>query len=728
MKEFKRVLTLKMLLFLVILALVSFAGVRLSFHYSEGFKDSYNNLINELSELPIEEQNNRIDDFNNDALCRSLAYLYYSADSDDLRDAYSQMAYENIGDDWQDLFASMDLSDTAMEEFYSVQQAYSLIAEQVDHIAGYQDYLSYVHENAQQMSNLPIYNKDGENSFSMRNFKRTDLDFPQSGEIDISLTNTLPVEGFVNDKVCGVCLLLWMLAIVLKFMQERHSSLQMLVYTTPGGRSKLAAKRILILLFAAVLGTIIICGASLASLIQLYGPIDLSAAVQSSALFKTFTFRMDYGQFLLIFFVLKAIGMWVVSLLIYLIILAIDHLNTALVAAGFFLIIEFSLFAYIPDSYSLAILRYINLFAFVDPGKVFLNYLNLNIFGFPVRGAFLSIAIIPVVAALCILLIAIHSEKSHPAGKANIFVRVSDMIRVFFSKRSFHAGLFVCEFKKILWHLRGWIAIALLVIWCFAIMPRPPIDTEMFDTDIAVLQAKYQGEVTDDTMYAVRTEIAEVEAMEDSAYKFEKLEILEEFQDEVSEKAENGYWIVNPAPISALTTRDRQYQRTSAAVQLLIVVLLCAGIFAYENQNSTAKLIHSMPLGRGYLIRRKLSCAVIFAAFVWLLISARELYLCASFFETEIPLSAPVRSIAFFEKLPDISIGVFLVAFYLIRLLALGLAAFVCCLISKLCKTVNISLVVCFVILVLPVLLSLFGIDIMDMASLSRLLSPCELL
>lgn len=63
--------------------------------------------------------------------------------------------------------------------------------------------------------------------------------------------------------------------------------------------------------------------------------------------------------------------MWLMGLLLWLILQLIHHLQTAMVAAAAFLAVEYSLFAFVPDSYAIVALRYINVFSFVGMERRF---------------------------------------------------------------------------------------------------------------------------------------------------------------------------------------------------------------------------------------------------------------------------------------------------------------------------------------------------------------------
>mgnify|MGYP007101850527 CR=1 FL=1 len=723
MRELKRVFSPRLLLFLLLLCAVSFAAQRLAFTAPEGFRAEYTDMLEAFSVLTPEERTAELERFRTQAQINN-AILAYEASEGEMKAYYASVCEELLGKNWKNEAPEIDAA-----AFFARQQAFSQIEAQLKYLAEYGEYLDTVHQNAKQMGGLAIFGRGGNHAFSERNLKKTDADFPQRGEIEPVLTNTLGIDAFLSDRVSGVCLFLWLAGILLTFFTERGNGLSLLLYGTPGGRERLSVKRTGILLLASVLGTVLICGTALASDLILYGVPDLSSLVQSSELFKTFTYRLSFLQFLILFFIVKAFGAWAAAHILRLLMQYVGHPQTALSVTGAITLAEYALFTLIPDSFSLVFLRYLNLFALIAPQRVLLKYLNLNLFSFPVRGAALTLLLIPVAAASCASAAAVHAARIRPIRSDGKLLRFyNGKILPVIAKAFSCFGAFGNELKKALWYQKGLAAVMLLLLWCFFFAERPPVDTSMFDVSLAAVQNEFQGPVTDEMLDRIRSAEAEAEALPKSEYRAMRLAVLADIKAEAQEKLGTNLQIVNPAPVCALVTTNRDYQRLNAAVSMLAVSLLCAGLFAYENQNKARALLRTAKHGRSKLTREKLAVAVLCAVFVWATVSGREIALCARFFESAIPLNASVRSIAFFSALPEIPIGVFLAFYYLIRLAALIAAAMLSCLISVRCKTVKQSMLVCAAVLALPPLLSRLGLSVADYFSFAELLSPVKIL
>ncbi len=671
MRELKRVFSPKLLLLFVLLIAVAFGYQLFSFSYVSSFKTEYQKEIEHYSQMSVDS---------------ALA---------EIEDIESAIDYENV---------------EASEKFFATQQARENILSQLEHLKAYPAYLDSVHKNVVQMKGLAIFNTSGNSKFNASSIERTDIDFPESRDVALHLTNTLALEGFSADKISSLCVLLLLISVIMSFIAERKTSLAGLVYGTPNGRKALTVKRLGILFLTAVLGTVFIKGASLIANMYLYGLPDFLAPVQSSVLFKEYTYLMNIGQYLLLTFAVKAIGAFAAALLMWTLVSAISHLQTAIISAGAFLTFEYSLFALIPDSFSLVIFRFLNIFAFVDTDRILLKYLNVNLFGKAVRGSTLSLILIPIVMLAAGIFLVIHSERAKPIQKQNFLLRLYEKLLPFFSKAGARLGLLGIEFKKVLWYQKGIIVVAALLVWCFGMMSVPPADSEMYDASISAYQTEFQGEVTQNTIDAIDNKIAEINTWESSDIKEKQLAALEEVKAETASKLGSGLWIVNPIPFAMLDNHNvAHYQTKLMIVSMLAVILLCAGLFAFENQRNTNALLNTTAKGKRKLIATKIIAAALFTVFVWLLISARELYLICDFTNNTEWLKAPLQSVKNYASYhSNILTLEWVILLFLKRLALLFVVSNATVLISKKCKTINVAVIVSILQIVLLLLVNEF--------------------
>ena len=418
--------------------------------------------------------------------------------------------------------------------------------------------------------------------------------------------------------------------------------------------------------------------------------------------------------------------MWLMGLLLWLILQLIHHLQTAMVAAAAFLAVEYSLFAFVPDSYAIVALRYINVFSFVGMEKTFLHYLNINLLGRAVNGAMLCTSLLPALLVLAAAGAVVYAGHHRPMAGANVFQRLAARLRPVFSRASGRLTLTGFEFRKILWYHKGLLVLLIFALWCFRAAAAPTADVSLYDTDTAAFQNEFQGPATEDTLRAIRARIAEVEGWPESEIRSAQLAALSAVEDEALKKLDTGLWVLNPAPMFTLCGGDvGGSQRIPAMAALLTAALLTAGTFAGERQQRMLPLLQTTPRGRRREPRCKLALSALLAAAVWLTLTLRQVYQVSSYYGGLTALSAPLRSVTHFADLAaDCTVGQWLAGCLLLRLLVLLAAAMTGCLLSRLCRTVNAAVVVCCAGLVGPAALELVGVRAAGILSLARLWTP----
>lgn len=645
-----------------------------------------------------------------------------------LRSILREQCTELYGEDFEARIESgeLDASEAGAMRGWLRREVLQALQDQLTHLRDYPRYLRQVQVNVEQMSALAMFNKPG--SFSMRNIEKTGRDFPES--VELQLSSDFAVTHLITDEPCGYLLLLYTLYLTVRLLAERKRGLWCLIHGAPEGRGRLALRRAGILLAGVTLGTLVLFGGTLLfTVVKYHGIGALTRNVQSLAVFSDFPWVMPVWVFLLGFFLLKILGMWLVALAIWAILQSINHLPLALAAAAAVLIAEYSLFRFIPDSFKIAFLRYVNLFALVDVPKVSLHYLNLNIFNRPVQGFLLSLGTVPplLLALLCLNLVL--AAKKKPVSRQNSLLRLFDWLRIPFSRAAGRLRLFGQELYKLLWLQKGLLVLLAVAWFAFRSLEAPFPDTELYDPELAGLSAAMEGPITQQTLTELDEKITLYSSWPESEPVLRQLDALEQLREKVTESLDrqDGGWLINQIPVAALLSRNiDNYQRKNGVLLLFALVLLLSGVFSQERQSRMTQLLRGSPRGRGRLWRRKALAALLLTVAVWLIFEAGELRAIRKAYGA-IAFAAPLQSFEYFADLPySVSLGAGVTAYLLLRLLALCTAAGGILFLSANCRQNNTAILLGCGVLVLPACLSLMGVKAFDRLSLVRFLSPLE--
>lgn len=729
MREAKRVLLSPkvwgLLALLLAIELVLLVGQDV---HTDGFYDAYREALPEFAAMPVAEAQETAERELTELRSVGKLRLWQSEIDEFTRESIRGECAEAFGEDFEERLAAgeFDLGEAAMQENYLRREVLNAILTQLAHLREYPEYLAQVQKNVTQMKALSIFNR--ENSFTLRNIEKTGRDFPQA--VELRLDNDFALTALMTDNIGGYCLLVFILVFTLLFFEERKSGLWSLVHGAPQGRGRLALRRAGLLLLGAVLGTAVLLGGELIFCAGRYGGLgSLTRNVQSVEVFADFPWVMSVREALVGYFLLKIVGMWLVGMAVWAIMQAVNHLPLAIAAAGIALAAEYSLYRFIPDSFAIVFLRYVNLFALVDVPTVALHYLNLNLFGMPVQGFLLSMALTVPISGVLLFLNVLLAQRKKPVTRRNALLSLFDRVRVPCSKAVGRLHLFGQELYKLLWQQKGLAVLLGVALFAFAVLEAPYPDSELYDAELAALSASMQGEITTKTLAQIDELTEKYSAWNPSEEVLRQLDILARLRETVVESldAGDGRWLIDPQPFAALMGGDvNHYQRQNATVLLLALVLLLSGVFAQEAQNRMTQLLRGSPRGRAVLWRKKMAAAVVLTVMMWAIFEAGELRLIAKTYES-VAYAAPLQSFEAFADLPyRISLGVAVAGYLLLRLLAMLAAASVISLISCLSRQTNTAILLGCAVLVLPACLSYMGITALEPLSFVLLFSPME--
>ena len=154
-----------------------------------------------------------------------------------------------------------------------------------------------------------------------------------------------------------------------------------MVYATPNGRFNLAVKRCGILAISTTILCFVMYFALFVTSFSIYGGVsDLFRNVQSIEMFQNFVFPMSEIQFLFVYVLINVLAQFVPVYMMLFIVVIMQNTNLAFGVCGIIFAAEFLLYTFLPSQSNLAILKYMNLFTFINPTEAIVKYYNINSF------------------------------------------------------------------------------------------------------------------------------------------------------------------------------------------------------------------------------------------------------------------------------------------------------------------------------------------------------------
>lgn len=623
---------------------------------------------------------------------------------------------------------------------------------QTAYLDGYDDYLNTIRANKEKMLSFSIFNDS--DSFSGRNIILTAEEFQALEGVSLTLGADGAISAFMDFSITDYLLLSVLMLICISFLDERKKGLWSVVHAAPNGRLRLALGRTGILLGVSVIGVLLLYGTNLLLGFSVYGGVDdLGRAAQSVELLGKMPVVCSVGQFLLMFLLFKIGATFLVALLLWLIFTAINNVKYTIMAAAGVLVVEYSLYSFLPVQSGFNLLKYFNIFTYISLSDLYTNYLNIDLFGYPLGiRAVSQYACLPLILLLAEVCIIIHCYKRPAAGKDVFgrFVYGINRIADWFLRRFHLLGM---ELHKTLSIQKGILIILLFfyLVSGLSFTVKIPV-TDQTDAAARQYTVELAGLITDDTFLQIeeiQTELDNtIAAHEQALLQYESGEMEYPQYDVFAREADaariksNGLsvvrqrveelrslgeekdftpWLIEESPYKGTYGDEASVNQQSAAlVAMLTVVLLLAGSFAYETQSGMNFLLASTQRGRNALLRRKICMAAILATIVWAVTYGLEFHAFLGICDTG-TFAASVQNLSMLEGFPiQCSFGVFLAGLYLFRWLALFTCAMLTMLISSFMKRMETAYISTCGIILLPSVLYLYlGLEPLKYLSLA---------
>ncbi|MBQ9167203.1 MAG: hypothetical protein IJX67_02195 [Oscillospiraceae bacterium] len=268
--------------------------------------------------------------------------------------AYCQKGYEEyLAWNFEDLGTFRN--DPANQD---TMYAYSQIQSQYNYLLSYENYLSRIDEDVEKLQAVSFFSNP--NSTANKNTVKTAEDFAVMKGVALTPGRDLAVTSVFEDSLADYSILLLLGLVCGLFLAERKSGLWPAIHAALGGRTKLARKRVAILLIAAFVGTYTIVGSKILLSGWFYhGLGEWDRMLQSIPMFQNTPVPMTVGQFWGMYLLVKVLGAFWIALMLWAVLSAISNLGLALCILGLLVGAEFACTAIQPSS-MLAIVRYGN--------------------------------------------------------------------------------------------------------------------------------------------------------------------------------------------------------------------------------------------------------------------------------------------------------------------------------------------------------------------------------
>ena len=612
------------------------------------------------------------------------------------------------------------------------------VKSELEEQATYEEYLNGITKTADMITSVSIFSD--KDSYSYKNAKKTSDVYERLKEkIDIETGPSKGVELWSENGITGIIGILVLLVVINEMiLKDRESGQLNLLFTMDKGRTEHGAVKLFVCAASAFVVTFIILLTAFLTCEQLFGIGDVSRSIQSVVGLKGCNLKISVAGYIVVYYIVLSFTVTVLSLIVFFIESLIRSSVMVYLAVALVFGIEATLYYVIGDTSYLAILRELNLFSFLNPGRYLSVYGNVSIFGYPVdRFLFVGVSLITIFVLFAPLAVKAYSVQTTIPVKNRkpdglVTGRVCSLIeRV--KKRFIPKSVSIWPheiYKLMICGGTLWILVLFAVFEIYSFTPA----SEYFENeDYYYLKGylqKYEGPVTDETILAVEEELEGFDrTYEEFRSVLEKCPpelaagVSLQYQDRLKPKGgldllmarverlkRNGGYIIYDTGYRLLTfDRMAKHKELNMAITLSIMLVLSLSyLFACDDSLYMDRITSVMLKGRKRLNIKKMIIGSIIAFLIYVMNYFPYVFSIFKVYGSN-GLSFPVQSVnhlegSVFEKLGFSiggCVGFFLILKYLIMIAEMIVLHFL----SKKLRSLSRTLVVGIVIFVGPLLM-----------------------
>lgn len=563
--------------------------------------------------------------------------------------------------------------------------------------------IEHISEEKERMLGISIFSD--KNSFAYKNIIKTERDYGNISGVELSDINDYAVDCFLGYDAMYIIGFIIMMFTVITFLDERKIGLWQIVHSCSGGRLKLTAKRIIMLfLVSLVTQTVLVSGVLVTCFINYGGAGILSGPVQSVGRLQDFVLPVSLLWFIVYYVIFLSAALAVEGLFVWCVLSFIHNRNLGMIVCVCTYVAEYFLYKFILPGNPLSILKYTNIYFFINPREIFTEYTNFAFAGTLFNLREYTQIIIPVMAVmLCICVIAGGAlvKPLYSPGLLEVCVgRIIGMCR----KALCYFNGFGYEMYKMFIQKKGIIVFAVFLYIIVSYVDR----THLFlSPGRELLNEFYDGytcEINEESLRAYRevedkaeaamaeTAVANDNDADREGIKDAHVKMYEFLQEQymrtrcLEDRGIKG-WFINDRGYERLLGENGVFKRLiEGIIAVIAMVLMTVPLYISEYDTGAHIVISSTKKGKGIIFRRKtiygLGCAFL-TSVCMIAVQIYEVLLKYKFQG----ISAPVQNIGVFEDVRyKVSIGGFIALWCALRIFTMLMCSCITMLISAYAK------------------------------------------
>jgi len=679
MGEWKRIFNWKMLIVIasiVILNIGLFVYAQMS---GRSLSDTifasneYEHLVERYQDMPLNDAQDR----STKEYSSVLKYVN-SLNPTETQKALSNTTSSSQSDEGSQEMVSyfQDLNDSQKVQ---MQLEFKDIIAKIKYLNGYPDSIKQVIGNASSLKHFSLFSKP--DSFSYNNILKTGKDFERVQNVTPGLTNDKATDAFVNYYYTYYIAFAIMILIIYGLFAERENGMWCMINSAPFGRTRLALKRLLLILTSSFVITGLLYVSTLITSFLVYGGWnDLSTSVQTLNGFAKFTQEFSKLHYLVDNFLLSWAAIFVAAIVLWMLFIFFRNRNHTLILTGAFIGVEILLFNKIQVQSVYNAFRYVNIINLFRINETYSTYNNWG-FGIHVYSVLaITFAVLIILLILSGVFAVIKFAHMKPQTKQTLLGRMFATIHQAYQKLFTHFPVTIKEIHKLVITGKGiWVVAAVVIIAIYfsgtgkmnftdGQIERDQIYLEHGGMDYSYITAYVEQQIQ------IYNEAKQ--KLEDTATQYQNGEIdlktfskaVSNFQDqansmkgiqEYSSKIEYLASIKQNYEIDGYMISDRgyeeifgQYSNQREIILLLTIVtaimMIISECISMEYRTGMENIVRSCERGRKWIFKKKVAACAIFTILLFGIVYGIDIWNLYHIYGMPY-LKAPLMSLTFME-------------------------------------------------------------------------------
>lgn len=622
------------------------------------------------------------------------------------------------------------------------------IKNEYEEAKNYKQTINGILEKAENLNNISIF-KAAENSFSNKNIKDTAKNYKEMLDTNISFLPSKGIEKFTSLGMTDVfiVLLIFVISTIIIF-EEREKNLLILIKSTKNGRTKTILSKIIVMFIIIVGITLIMYLINFTYYGINIGYGNLNNSLQSLSTFIYSTLQIKIWQYLILFIITKILVFCIISLMILIISSTAKNNASSYIAFIAIFGISFLLYKTIDPISKYNIFKVINIINLIEVNSIYKIYINLNLLGNMKNVLTLSLyfAIILFIAGAFINLYIFNEKRAFNLKESFILNKIRG-IAILKPKTS--KNLFYNEAYKLLITNKVLIMLALFVVfqvYSFSNNTKTiSFNEDIYRNYMQILSGRLTkekqdfieeekekfeqaelaiqrieegvkiGEITKEAALEYKTQYEEILYTKDIFIK-----VLEQY--EYIKTHPNAEFVYDTGYKELLRVNKNAFFETDLYLTIMSIICFTEAI-VIEYKTGMIKILNTTPKGRKHTMKNKILICIIVSFIIFITSIIPEMLRTKQLYGFD-NIMASITSISAFEMLPiGINILTFIIITYLAKLIVLISITLLVLWITLKLKNTTYSILASSILLLIPIGLSLLGLEIASTLSISRMLN-----